>query len=90
MARVLRSHFQTSCLLATVLLTGCGRAPSFNILGSYFPAWLICVLAGIAVTSLVSFLLERNHLTQLIRWTLVVYPCLAASVAFTFWLLFFS
>ena len=86
----LRSRMQTSGLLSTILLTGCGRAPSFNILGSYFPAWLICILAGIAVASLTSFLLERIHMSQLIRWAIVVYPCLAASIAFTLWLLMFS
>ena len=75
---------------ATLLMSGCGRAPSFDILGSYFPAWLICILTGIAGASLVSVALTKIHMTYLIRWTIVVYPCLAASIAFTLWLLFFS
>ncbi len=77
-------------IVATLLMNGCGRAPSFDILGSYFPAWLICILTGIAGASLVSFVLAKVHMAYLIRWTLVVYPCLAASIAFTLWLLFFS
>jgi len=77
-------------LLATLLLTGCGRAPSFNILGSYFPAWLICILAGIAGASLISYVLAKVHMSKLIRWTIMAYPCLAASIAFTLWLLIFS
>ena len=77
-------------LVAALLLSGCGRAPSFNILGSYFPAWLLCILVGIAVASLVSFWLDKIQMPQLIYWTILVYPCLAATVAFTIWLLLFS
>jgi hypothetical protein len=86
----LKSHVQAGGVLATLFMTGCGRAPSFDILGSYFPAWLICILTGIAGASLVSLVLTRTHRAQLIRWTIVVYPCLAASIAFTLWLLIFS
>jgi len=81
---------KTGPVLAILLVNGCGRAPSFDILGSYFPAWLICILTGIAGASLVSFALRKVHMAYLIRWTIVVYPCIAASIAFTLWLLFFS
>jgi hypothetical protein len=86
----LKSYVQTGGVLATLLMAGCGRAPSFDILGSYFPAWLICILTGIAGASLVGLLLPKVHMGQLIRWTILVYPCLAASIAFTLWLLIFS
>ena len=31
------------------LLGGCDGAPSRNILGSYFPSWMVCALAGLAL-----------------------------------------
>src|SRR6185503_20118351 len=34
-------------LLMSSLMTSCSRAPSFDILGSYFPAWLICLALGV-------------------------------------------
>jgi hypothetical protein len=71
-------------------LAGCGRAPSFNILGSFFPAWLICMVAGIVLASVAYSLLVRFKLDKSIQWTIVVYPCLAALFAFTLWLVFFS
>lgn len=71
-------------------LVGCGRAPSFNILGSYFPAWLICMVVGIVLSAIVHWLLARFRLDQEISWTIIVYPCLAAFFAFTLWLVFFS
>jgi hypothetical protein len=29
--------------LGAFVLTNCGRAPSFDIPGSFFPAWLACL-----------------------------------------------
>jgi len=76
--------------LAAALLTGCNHAPSFNILGSFFPAWLICMILGIAFASAVSWLLTALRREKLISWGILVYPCLAASFACILWLFFFS
>ena len=82
---------QLECiLLACLLLTGCGRAPSFSVFGSYFPAWLLCILVGIAGASIASTGLSMLGIEGRIRWSILVYPCLAASIAFTLWLLLFS
>jgi hypothetical protein len=75
---------------AWLLLTGCSRAPTFNILGAYFPAWLLCIFAGVAGASLVSSILSKLAMRNLIRWAILVYPSLAASIACTLWLCFFS
>jgi hypothetical protein len=77
-------------LALIVPLCGCGDAPSFDILGSYFPAWLVCILVGIAVSAAAGFCLSARNRQGLIRWSIVTYPCLAASIAFTLWLLLFS
>jgi len=76
-----------TCLLP---LAGCGRAPSFNILGSFFPAWLICMVIGILLAAIVNWILTALKLEKLILWGILVYPCLAAFFAFTLWLVFFS
>jgi len=71
-------------------VAGCARAPSFNIVGSFFPAWLICMVAGIGLAVIANWVLRRYKLDQHIVWTIIVYPCLAAFFAFTLWLVFFS
>jgi hypothetical protein len=71
-------------------LAGCGRAPSFNILGSFFPAWLICMVVGIILAAIVNWILTALKQEKLIAWGILVYPCLAAFFAFTLWLIFFS
>ena len=86
----LKSLIPAALLLTTSLAAGCSQAPSFDILGSYFPAWLVCILAGIGAASIVASSLSKLGKQSLIRWTILVYPCLAASIAFTLWLFFFG
>jgi hypothetical protein len=78
-------------LLTTMLLAaGCSRAPSLNILGSFFPAWLLCGLIGTLLTAIARFLFVRMNFEQELSPLILVYPCLAALFTFTLWLLFFS
>jgi hypothetical protein len=73
-------------LLPVLSITGCERAPSFDILGSFFPAWLISVALGIVLTVVARELLRRY--TD-IAYPVLVYPCLAACFTFALWLVFF-
>ena len=70
--------------------TGCSRAPSFNILGSFFPAWILCGVVGILLTVVVRILFVRLNFERELSPLIVVYPCLAAFFTFLIWLLFFS
>ena len=87
-------HFQRSLILSAVLvaaqLAGCRLAPTFNILGSFFPSWLICLFAGIIVAVIANRLFARFALEKEILWPVVVYPCIALLFACTIWLIFFS
>ncbi|MGA2852334.1 MAG: YtcA family lipoprotein [Terracidiphilus sp.] len=69
-------------------LTGCGRAPSFNIAGSFFPFWIFCVVAGTMLAVLARALFVRLEIEKEIKPAVLVYPCIAASSAITLWLLF--
>ena len=73
-------------LLTTLSLTGCGRAPSFDILGSFFPAWLLCFVAAILLTVLSREVLRRY---VEIAWPIATYPSLTALFAFGLWLVLF-
>ncbi|HWF47535.1 MAG TPA: YtcA family lipoprotein [Bryobacteraceae bacterium] len=77
-------------LAATLLDTGCSRAPTLNIFGSFFPAWLICGLIGTLLTAIARFLFVRMKFEQELSPLILVYPCLAAFFTFTLWLLFYS
>src|SRR6266853_6758941 len=73
-----------------LLIAGCSRAPSFNLLGSFFPAWILCGVMGILLAVAVRLFFVRIKLEQQLKPLIVVYPCLAAFFTFTLWLLFFS
>ena len=69
---------------------GCSRAPSFNILGSFFPAWILCGVIGILLAVAVRILFVRIDFEKELSPLILVYPCLAAFFMFSIWLLFFS
>ena len=88
------SRSQRSLILPTALLVcalaGCRRAPTFNILGSFFPSWLMCLFAGIVLAAVANRVFVRFALDKEILWPVVVYPCLALFFACALWLVFFS
>jgi hypothetical protein len=70
--------------------TGCSRTPSLNILGSFFPSWLLCAVIGILLAAVVRVLFVRMNFERQLSPLIVVYPSLAALFTFSLWLLFFS
>jgi len=73
--------------LRGLLLASCGRAPSFDVLGSFFPAWLVCLASGLLLTVISRWLLLRLHVV--IAVPILTYPSLTALFTFTLWLAFF-
>ena len=81
---------QTAMLCAPLLLlTGCQQAPSFNVLGSYFPAWLFCLAVGMILTVVARAVLRKYDLAAALSPPLLMYSCLTALFTFTLWLVFF-
>ncbi len=67
-------------------LAGCSSAPSQNILGSYFPSWMICALAGLGATVVVRQLLVSTGIDKTLPAPLVVYLALTVAFSFASWL----
>jgi NhaP-type Na+/H+ or K+/H+ antiporter len=82
-----RRVFGWELMLAAFWLTGCGRAPSFDVLGSFFPAWLACLGLGLVVTVAARWLLSRLHIV--IALPVLTYPSLTALLSFALWLALF-
>jgi hypothetical protein len=74
-------------ILATLSLAGCTRAPSVDIVGSFFPAWLLCFTIAVVFTVFVSLLLSRFRLG--VAYPVLFYTSLAALLTFALWLVFF-
>jgi YtcA family len=69
--------------------TGCNHAPSIDIIGSFFPVWMLCLVLSILLTFGVRYLLVRYQLETEIGPVALFYP--SAVVLFTclLWLIFF-
>jgi hypothetical protein len=84
-----RRLLRYASLTAPITLSSCERAPSFNILGSFFPAWLFCLVVGILLTIVARFLLLRLGLEDALSPPVLIYPSLTALITFAVWLIFF-
>jgi hypothetical protein len=76
-------------ILAAVALAGCNRNPSVEIVGSYFPGWMICLTLGIALTAITHALLP-SPIQHRIGHPAVVYPAMVTLFTCTLWLLLFA
>jgi hypothetical protein len=74
-------------LLVAPLLAGCSRAPSVDVLGSFFPAWMVCFIVAIVLTVLAHLALLRLRVK--VALPMLAYPSLAALFTFLLWLIFF-
>ncbi|MBO1551598.1 hypothetical protein GBM03_17010 [Yersinia pseudotuberculosis] len=79
-------------LLLTIALSGCSgtQAPSFSVVGSYFPYWMACAFTGIITAVIARVLFIRIGIDEVLPWRLLVYVCLALAVAFICSLLLFT
>ena len=74
-------------VFTSLLFSGCERAPTFDVVGSIFPAWLFCLALSILLTVLTRWLFQ--HLRVAVAPQIVIYPSLTAAFAFALWLIFF-
>jgi hypothetical protein len=70
------------------LATGCD--PVINFYGSYFPAWVVCVAAGIFLTALLHWIFAAIGLERHLGSLILVYPALAFLLSSGIWLLCFG
>jgi hypothetical protein len=69
------------------VLSGCSGAPSQNILGSYFPSWMICALLWILLAVATRRVLVLVGIDKAIPLPLLVYLAFAVFFAFAVWLI---
>ena len=78
--------------LAAIALGGCRErgAPSFVIVGSYFPGWMVCALIGIAMAIAARIGLITAGLASVLPYQLFVCAAIGLCGALTAWLLWFG
>src|ERR1043166_1412673 len=61
-----------------------------DILGSYFPAWMVCILSGLALTLIAHWIIQVRNLKSYIGPAALIYSCLMIIFTFATWILFYQ
>jgi Na+-translocating ferredoxin:NAD+ oxidoreductase RnfD subunit len=80
------------CAPIALALSGCSaiaHSPTVDILGSYFPAWIICIVLGLALTLITRQILIGLKINSHLHPAPLVYISLLVSFTLALWLLFF-
>jgi hypothetical protein len=66
------------------------RSPTIDILGSYFPAWIICIVSGLTLTLISRWIIRAYHLEPYVSPAPLIYPCLTIIYTFVTWIIFYQ
>jgi YtcA family len=61
-----------------------------DILGSYFPAWMICILSGLTLTFIAHWIIQVLNLRPYVGPAPLIYSCLMIIFTFATWILFYQ
>ena len=66
------------------------RSPTLDLLGSYFPAWMLCAAAGVVAAVVIRQALAVTGISEYVVAPLLTYAGLALSATWLIWLLLFG
>ena len=66
------------------------RSPTIDILGSYFPAWMICIVSGLTLTLITRWIIRAYHLERYASPAPLIYTCLTLIYTFLTWIIFYQ
>ncbi|MGC1321484.1 MAG: YtcA family lipoprotein [Candidatus Udaeobacter sp.] len=66
------------------------RSPTIDILGSYFPAWMICIVSGLTLTLVSRWIVRAYHLEAYASPAPLIYSCLTIIYTFVTWIIFYQ
>lgn len=85
----MRTLLMISSMAICILCSGCSRAPSVSIIGSFFPIWMICIAAGVVAAFINRALVLRAGLENYVGPPWLFYPATVTVCACVLWEVFF-
>jgi YtcA-like protein len=61
-----------------------------DIFGSYFPAWMVCIVSGLTLTLITHWIVQLRNLKSYIGPAPLIYSGLMIIFTFTTWILFYQ
>jgi hypothetical protein len=71
-------------------VAACSYSPTMDLLGSYFPAWMLCAVIGIVASIIIRQILAVAGINDYVVAPLLTYAALAVSATLLAWLLWFG
>lgn len=72
------------------MVSGCSHAPTMDLLGSYFPAWMLCTALGVVAAVIIRQVLVVAGIAVYVVAPLLTYAGLAVFVTLLLWLFWFG
>ncbi|MEY2487352.1 MAG: hypothetical protein QOH39_3000 [Verrucomicrobiota bacterium] len=66
------------------------HSPTVDVLGSYFPAWMVCLSSGLALTFITHWIVQWGNLKPYVGPAPVIYSSLMIVFTFATWILFYQ
>jgi hypothetical protein len=76
--------------LPIISAMGCRLNPNVEIVGSYFPGWMISLTTGVVLTLVANTFLRRKGLDRSIGHPAILYPGMVVLFTCLLWLCFFD
>jgi YtcA family len=71
-------------------VAACSYSPTIDLLGSYFPAWMLCAVIGIIAAVIIRQILAVAGINDYVVAPLPTYAAVAVSATLLAWLLWFG
>jgi hypothetical protein len=87
----MKTNFVRGALICavSVTVTSCSQAPSVEIVGSFFPIWMVCLTIAVILTFFARKVLVRLRLESEAGPVALFYPSMVVSFSCLLWLLLF-
>ena len=67
-------------LWSVAVRTSSHHSTTVDILGSYFPAWMVCILSGLSLTLIAHWIIQVLNLRPYVGPAPLIYSCLMHSL----------
>lgn len=74
-------------MAAVLMLTGCPR--TMTVAGTYFPAWLVCIVSSLLISTVCHVLIYKAGMDPWIRPRGIAYPAMVTFFTLLIYLIFF-
>jgi len=85
----MKTLLMITAIAICIVSSGCSRAPSVSIIGSFFPIWMICIAAGVLAAFVEHAVLARFSLEHHVGPLWLFYPSTVTLCACVLWEVFF-